>query len=115
MTVIQLLLNVGDTVIVDSPGWYWTSSTLQQQGYHVVSVARDHQGSNIEQMQQVLEKYRAKLYITNSVLHNPTSYNLHPARAHQVLNLMHEYDAYIFEDDLYAAFYLMKSRLGTLI
>ncbi|SNT70038.1 PLP-dependent aminotransferase family protein [Psychrobacter sp. LV10R520-6] len=104
LTVIQLLLNVGDTVIVDSPGWYWTSSTLQQQGYHVVSVARDHQGSNIEQMQQVLEKYRAKLYITNSVLHNPTSYNLHPARAHQVLNLMHEYDAYIFEDDLYAAF-----------
>ncbi|MFC6205258.1 PLP-dependent aminotransferase family protein [Psychrobacter urativorans] len=104
LTVTQLLLEAGDTVVVDSPGWYWTSSTLQQQGYQVVSVARDHQGPNIEQMKQVLEQYRPKLYITNSVLHNPTSYNLHPARAHQVLNLMHEYDTYIFEDDLYAAF-----------
>ena len=104
LTVTQLLLNVGDTVLVDSPDWYWTSSTLQQQGYQVVSVARYHQGPNIEQMRQVLEEYRPKLYITNSVLHNPTSYNLQPARAHQVLNLMHEYDVCIFEDDLYAAF-----------
>lgn len=104
LTVTQLLLKVGDTVIVDNPEWYWTSSTLQQQGYNVVSVDRDRQGPNINQMQQVLEKYRPKLYITNSVLHNPTSYNLHPLRAHQVLNLMHEYNVYIFEDDLYAAF-----------
>ena len=51
-------------------------------------------------MRQVLEEYRPKLYITNSVLHNPTSYNLQPARAHQLSNLMHEYNAYIFEDDL---------------
>lgn len=104
LTITQLLLKAGDTVIVDDPGWYWTSSTLQQQGYQVVSIERDYQGPNIDQMQQVLKKYRPKLYITNSVLHNPTSYNLHPARAHQVLNLMHEYDTYIFEDDLYAAF-----------
>jgi DNA-binding transcriptional MocR family regulator len=104
LTVTQLLLNVGDTVIVDNPGWYWTSSTLKQQGYQVVSVERDHQGPDLEQMRQVLEEYRPKLYITNSVLHNPTSYNLQPARAHQVLNLMHEYNACIFEDDLYAAF-----------
>lgn len=104
LTVTQLLLNVGYTVIVDNPGWYWTSSTLKQQGYQVVSVERDHQGPNLEQMRQVLEEYRPKLYITNSVLHNPTSYNLQPARAHQVLNLMHEYNTYIFEDDLYAAF-----------
>ena len=111
LTVVQLLLNVGDTVIVDNPGWYWTSSTLQQQGYQVVSVERDHQGPNIEQMKQILEEYRPKLYITNSILHNPTSFNLHPARAHQVLNLMHEHDVCIFEDDLYAAFLPDESAL----
>ncbi len=102
--VAQLLLKPDDTVIVDSPGWFWLSSYLQQQGYNVVAAARDHQGPNIEQMQQLFEAYRPKLYLTNSVLHNPTSYNLHPARAHQVLKLIHKYDAYIFEDDLYAPF-----------
>lgn len=102
--VARLLTQAGDTVVVDSPGWYWLSSCLQQQGLNVVAVERDHQGPNIEQMQKLFAAHRPKLYLTNSVLHNPTSYNLHPARAHQVLNLIHEYDAYIFEDDLYAPF-----------
>lgn len=102
--VAQLLTQAGDTVLVDGPGWYWLSSCLQQQGLNVVAIERDHQGPNIEQMQKMFAAHRPKLYLTNSVLHNPTSYNLHPARAHQVLNLIHEHDAYIFEDDLYAAF-----------
>ena len=102
--VAQLLTDVGDTVVVDGPGWFWLSSCLQQQGLNVVAVQRDHQGPDIEHMQKLFETYHPKLYLTNSVLHNPTSYNLHPARAHQVLNLIHKYDAYIFEDDLYAAF-----------
>lgn len=102
--ITQLFTQPGDTVVVDGPGWYWLSSCLQQQGLNVVTVARDHQGPNIEQMQKLFAAHRPKLYLTNSVLHNPTSYNLHPARAHQVINLIHEYDAYIFEDDLYAAF-----------
>ncbi|MDN5565282.1 MAG: PLP-dependent aminotransferase family protein [Psychrobacter sp.] len=101
---VQLLLQTGDTVIVDSPGWFWLSSYLQQQGIKVMAVERDHLGPNIEQMQQLFQTHRPKLYLTNSVLHNPTSYNLHPARAHQVLKLIHKYDAYIFEDDVYAPF-----------
>ena len=100
----QLLTQAGDTVLVDGPGWYWLSSCLQQQGLNVIAIERDYQGPNIEQMQKLFAVHRPKLYLTNSVLHNPTSYNLHPARAHQVINLIHEYDAYIFEDDLYAAF-----------
>ncbi|OXL19163.1 PLP-dependent aminotransferase family protein [Psychrobacter sp. DAB_AL32B] len=100
----RLLTQTGDTVLVDAPGWYWLTSCLQQQGLNVIAVERDHQGPNIEQMERMFATYRPKLYLTNSVLHNPTSYNLHPARAHQVLNLIHKYDAYIFEDDLYAPF-----------
>ncbi|WP_033426842.1 aminotransferase-like domain-containing protein [Psychrobacter lutiphocae] len=103
LMVSQVLLNEGDTVLVDEPGWFWLSSSLQRQGLKVVSVRRDHQGPDIEQMSQVFERHRPKMYLTNSVLHNPTSYNLHPARVHQVLNLIHKYDAYIFEDDLYAS------------
>lgn len=102
--VSQLLLQPGDTVMVDAPGWFWLSSCLQQQGFTVVAVERDHLGPDIEHMQKLFASHHPKLYLTNSVLHNPTSYNLHPARAHQVLNLIHEHDAYIFEDDLYAAF-----------
>ncbi|MDO5769504.1 MAG: PLP-dependent aminotransferase family protein [Psychrobacter sp.] len=99
--VAKHLLAAGDTVMVDAPGWFWLSSSLQQLGLEVIGVNRDEQGPDIEQMQKLFERHRPKLYITNSVLHNPTSYNLHPARAHQVINLVHQYDAYILEDDCY--------------
>lgn len=99
--VAQHLLTAGDTVMVDAPGWFWLSSSLQQLGLEVIGVERDERGPDIAQMQQLFERHRPKLYITNSVLHNPTSYNLHPARAHQVINLVHQYDAYILEDDCY--------------
>lgn len=72
--VANRLLDEGDTVVVDNPGWFWLSSSLQQQGYNVVTVKRDHLGPNIDELRQVFETHRPKLYLTNSVLHNPTSY-----------------------------------------
>ena len=107
----QLLTQAGDVVLVDSPGWFWLSSCLQQQGLRVIGVERDHEGPNIEQMAALCQQHRPKMYLTNSVLHNPTSYHLHPARAHQVLKLMHQHDVYIFEDDLYAPFEPQKNVL----
>lgn len=100
----QHLLNQGDTVIVDNPGWFWLASCLQTQGFRVVGVDRDHEGPDIEQLRQLFIHHKPKLYVTNSVLQNPTSYHIHPSRAYQVLNMMHEYDAYILEDDIYGSF-----------
>lgn len=102
-TLCQYLLQPGDAVMVDDPGWFWLIGCLQQQGLRVLGVQRDEQGPNIAQMQHWLHTERPRLYITNSVLHNPTSYLLHPARAHQVLQLLNEYDAYLLEDDVYGA------------
>lgn len=102
--VARGLLSAGETVLVDEPGWFWLSGNLLNQGLKVIGVARDGQGPDIAQLTRIMQVYRPKLYVTNSVLHNPTSYNLHPARAHQVLNLIHQYDSYILEDDLFSAF-----------
>lgn len=102
--VARALLQAGDAVVVDDPGWFWLSGCLQNQGLRVFGVKRDEKGPDIEQLRQLMQHEKPKLYLTNSVLHNPTSYNLHPARAHQVLNLLHEFDAYVVEDDLYSAF-----------
>lgn len=102
--VARALLQTGDAVAVDDPSWFWLSSCLQNQGLRVFGVKRDEQGPDIEQLRQLMKNEKIKLYLTNSVLHNPTSYCLHPARAHQVLNLLHEFNAYLVEDDLYSAF-----------
>lgn len=105
---IELLLNycvqAGDTVIVDDPGWFWIIGCLQQKGVRIRSVTRHPDGPDIEQLEKLFIHEKPKLYITNSVLHNPTSYNIHPAVAYQVLNLLREHDAYLLEDDIYGHF-----------
>lgn len=102
--VTRYLLKSGDAVIVDSPCWFWLLANLQAQGIRVFAVNRDARGPDITQLQQFLQQENAKLYVTNSVLHNPTSYTVHPSRAYQVLNALHEHGAYLLEDDIYGGF-----------
>ncbi len=105
---IELLLNyfveAGDTVLVDEPCWFWIIGCLQQKGLRVLSVKRHHDGPDIAQLESLFVHAKPKLYITNSVLHNPTSFNVHLAVAYQVLTLMREHDVYMLEDDIYGHF-----------
>jgi len=53
-------------------------------------------------MEALLREHRPRLYVTVSVLHNPTGGSLAPAVAHQVLRLAEAHDLVIVEDDTYA-------------
>ena len=99
--VARYFLNPGDAVVVDDPCWFWLYGCLQAQGLRVIPVPRDPEGPNIEALTRIMQLDQPKLYVTNSVLHNPTSYGITPARAYQVLRLLEEYDAYMLEDDIY--------------
>ncbi len=99
--VARYFLNPGDAVLVDDPCWFWLYGCLQAQGLRVIPVPREPDGPNIEVLTHIMQTERPKLYVTNSVLHNPTSYGITPARAYQVLRLLEEYDAYMLEDDIY--------------
>lgn len=103
-TIARAMCQSGDYVLVDDPTWFWIIGCLQQLGLNVIGVNRNSHGMDIAQLQQILESYRPKLYITNSVLHNPTSFNLPPNNIFEVLRLMAEYDCYIVEDDVYRYF-----------
>ncbi len=103
--VARYFLNPGDAVLVDDPCWFWLYGCLQAQGLRVLTVPRDPDGPDIDVLTQIMQTERPKLYVTNSVLHNPTSYVVSPARAYQVLRLLEEYDAYMLEDDVYGDFH----------
>ena len=53
-------------------------------------------------MAALLHEHAPRLYVTVSVLHNPTGGCLSPAAAHQVLRLAEAHDLTIVEDDTYA-------------
>ncbi|PID62980.1 MAG: aspartate aminotransferase [Gammaproteobacteria bacterium] len=91
-----------DVVLVDAPCWFWLIGCLKMKNIQIIGIDRTATGPNLEQIQSAASKYRPKLYITNAVLHNPTSFNVNPASIHAVLNLAEQYGFYILEDDIYS-------------
>ena len=103
--IVRSMCQVGDYVLIDDPSWFWIIGCLQNLGMKVIGVKRTPDGVDLVQLEQLLEAYHPKLYITNSVLHNPTSYSITPPNAVAVLSLMQAHDCYIVEDDIYRDFY----------
>ncbi|WP_021029024.1 PLP-dependent aminotransferase family protein [Comamonas sp. B-9] len=100
--VSRTLLKAGDAVMVEEPGWSVEFARLAALGMQVLPVPRGPDGPDLAVMRHYCETHAPKLYVSVSVLHNPTSYSLHPAAAHQVLQLAQAFNFYIVEDDTYS-------------
>ncbi|WP_442952156.1 aminotransferase-like domain-containing protein [Paucibacter sp. KCTC 42545] len=96
------LLQPGDAVLVDAPGWAIEFARLSQAGMRLLPVPRGADGPDLEVMAQLVAQHAPKLYVTVSVLHNPTGNTLSLAKAHQLLKLAESADFQIVEDDTYA-------------
>jgi DNA-binding transcriptional MocR family regulator len=100
--VSRTLLRPGDAVLVDEPGWAVEFARLTRAGMRLLPVPRGPDGPDLAVMDALLRAHRPRLYVTVSVLHNPTGCSLSPAAAHQVLQLAEAHDLTIVEDDTYA-------------
>lgn len=113
--ICRFLLEPGDTVVVDDPGYFNFSAMLRTHRAKVVSVPYTPTGPDIEQFAKVIAEHRPRLYITNSALHNPTGARLSPVNAHQLLKLAEQNDLIIIEDDIFADFeYMPAPRVAAL-
>jgi DNA-binding transcriptional MocR family regulator len=104
--VTRTLLRAGDRVLVDDPGWSVEFARLEALGMRLLPVPRLADGPDVAAMRRLIEaqrpEERPRLYVTVSVLHNPTGGSLSPRVAHQVLQLAEAHDFRIAEDDTYA-------------
>jgi DNA-binding transcriptional MocR family regulator len=99
--VARTLLKPGDAVLVDEPGWAVEFARLTQLGARLLPVPRGADGPDLDAMRALIQAHAPKLYVTVSVLHNPTGVSLGPAAAHQVLRLAEAHDFVVVEDDTY--------------
>ncbi len=113
--VTRTLLRAGDCVLVDEPGWPVEYARLSAMGLRVLPVPRNEAGPDLAVMQKHIDANGAnppRLYITVSVMHNPTGASLSLAAAHRVLELAKQNNLNIVEDDTYA--YLASKHLPRL-
>ena len=91
----------GDTIFVDDPAWFLMFGSFAALGAKVVGIPRLPDGPDIAQLAQLAALHKPKLYVINSVLHNPTSTSLSAAKAFQVLRIAEEHGITLVEDDIY--------------
>jgi DNA-binding transcriptional MocR family regulator len=91
----------GDTVLVDDPAWFLMFGSFAALGARVIGVPRLADGPDIARLAELAALHKPKLYVINSVLHNPSSTSLSAAKAYQVLRIAAEHDITVVEDDIY--------------
>lgn len=102
--VARTLAQPGDAVLVDEPGWPVEYARLVNAGLRLLPVPRNAKGPDLAVLAQLVQQHRPRLYVTVSVLHNPTGHSLTPAQAHELLRLTEAAGTLLVEDDTYAAF-----------
>ncbi|WP_353960382.1 PLP-dependent aminotransferase family protein [Halomonas maura] len=102
--IVRWMLRPGDTVLVESPGYYNLFGLLHLHRVNVVGVRRTEDGPDPEHLEALLERHSPRLFFCHSVLHNPTGTSLSPEVARRVLALAERHDLWIVEDDIYADF-----------
>lgn len=99
--VAQHLLEPGDAVLVDEPSWFLLFGRYAQLGARIIGVPRLADGPDLARLRVLAGEHRPRLFVTSSVLHNPTSTAMASAKAFQVLRLAEEFDFRVVEDDVY--------------
>lgn len=103
--VSRTLLKAGDAVMVEEPGWAVEFARLDALGARILPVPRGPLGPDLDVMARYCEASPTgappKLFVSVSVLHNPTGLSLSPGHAHRVLQLAEQHGFYVVEDDTY--------------
>jgi DNA-binding transcriptional MocR family regulator len=102
--VSRTLLRTGDYVMVEEPGWAVEFARLNALGMRILPVPRRADGPDVEVMARYCEVHAPKLFVSVSVLHNPTGFSLSPGSAYRVLQLANQHNFHVLEDDTYSHF-----------
>ncbi|MGH8845392.1 MAG: PLP-dependent aminotransferase family protein [Advenella sp.] len=100
--VIKQFLSPGDTVLVDSPGYYPLFAKLKLYKIKMIGVRRGGTGPDTEDLEDKARQHRAKLFFTQTLGHNPTGGCATLAAQYQVLKLAEKYDFRVVENDAFA-------------
>ncbi|MEH3107658.1 MAG: PLP-dependent aminotransferase family protein [Sphingomonas fennica] len=102
--VCRLLLQPGDTVLVDDPCYFNFLALLRAHRARVIGVPMTPAGPDVAAFAAAAAAHAPRLYLTNSGVHNPTGAGLAAATAHRLLRIAEAQDMVIVEDDIFADF-----------
>ena len=97
--VARALVDPGDTVALEQPGYFGAALAFAACEAHLVGVGVDADGLRTDELARLLRARRVKLLYTTPAVQHPTGVSLSEARRHSLLALADEYQLPIVEDD----------------
>jgi DNA-binding transcriptional MocR family regulator len=107
--ICRFLLEPGDTVLVDDPGYFNFQALLRAHRARPIGIPYTPHGPDMAAFADALETHRPRLYITNSACHNPTGGSISAPVAYKLLKLAEAHGLLIVEDDIFADFETVPS------
>lgn len=100
--IVRHLLQPGDVVLVDAPGYYPLFGKLKLAKVELVGVPRDAEGPDLDALRRLAARHRPKVFFTQTLAHNPTGTSIALPRAHGLLQVAAQQDFLVVEDDPFA-------------
>lgn len=97
--VARALVDPGDAVAIEQPGWFGASAAFRASEAHLLGVPVDEQGLSTDALARLLRTRRVKLLFTTPAVQSPTGVALSETRRRELLALADEYQLAIAEDD----------------
>jgi DNA-binding transcriptional MocR family regulator len=95
----RCLIDPGDAVLVDRPGYLGAISSFRCAGARLVGW--DIQRADVDELEELMLRYRPKLMYLTPTHHNPTGITLPIRTRRELLELAERYRVPIIEDDTY--------------
>ena len=95
----RLLLEPGDTVIVENPTYTGALCCFQFLQAKIIGIPTDQWGMKVHLLEEVLAKYHPKFIFTIPTFHNPTGSSMRMDRRERIVSLAEQYEIPIIEDD----------------
>jgi 2-aminoadipate transaminase len=103
--VTELLLEEGQTILVESPTYPEALLVFTKEGARFLEVPLEEDGPNIEAFKNLLKKERISFFYSIVNYQNPTGYSTSAQKKKAILELAREHNFLIIEDDPYHHLY----------
>jgi DNA-binding transcriptional MocR family regulator len=97
--LVRYLTKPGDTVLVDSPGYYPLFGKLSMAMVTAVGVRRTPDGPDPEDLAAEAEETRAKVFFTQSLAQNPTGNSMTLSSAYRILQVASRFGMLVIDDN----------------
>jgi 2-aminoadipate transaminase len=105
--VIRMLMNAGDTMIIESPTFLGVLDSIKNWGFNLVEVPIDNDGIRTDILRETLAKLKKEgiqpkaIYLMSNY-HNPAGVSISQERRRELPLIAEEYGCLILEDDAYS-------------